>query len=95
MEEFLTLLRRTFPGDKPADVRAVLKITVVFIFGTFTLYLRLPSQHDSALIHRIQIQDLDKDLLAEHRKLFYGKYKRHHGQACRLSGVCEQRAGKS
>jgi hypothetical protein len=39
MEEFLTLLRRTFPGDKPADVRAVLKITVVFIFGTFTLYL--------------------------------------------------------
>ena len=25
MEEFLRLLRRTFPGDEPADIRAVLK----------------------------------------------------------------------
>lgn len=44
MEEFLTLLRRTFPGDKAADIRAVLKRTVVFIFGRSALYLRLPSQ---------------------------------------------------
>ena len=32
MEEFLTLLRCTFPGDKPADIHAVLKRTVVFVF---------------------------------------------------------------
>ena len=75
MEEFLTLLRRTFPGDKPADIRAVLKRTVVFVFGASALYLRLPGQHDEAIIHRIQIDDVHKDVLAEHDKLSYGKYK--------------------
>ena len=75
MEEFLTLLRRTFPSDKPADIRAVLKRTVVFVFGAHALYIRLPGQHDDAPIHRIQIQDLQKDVLADHHKVYYGKYK--------------------
>lgn len=75
MEEFLRLLRRTFPGDKPADIRAVLKRTVVFVFGKSALYLRLPSQNDDAPVHRIQIEDIHKDLLAPHDKLSYGKYK--------------------
>eukprot|EP00438_Fugacium_kawagutii_P012478 Skav236400 [mRNA] locus=scaffold1702:73948:75483:+ [translate_table: standard] len=75
MEEFLTLLRRTFPGDKPADIRAILKRTVALVFGSFALYLRLPSQRDDAPIHRIQIQDLHKDILADRHKFYYGKYK--------------------
>ena len=75
MEEFLKLLRRTFPGDKPADIRAVLKRTVVFIVGQSALYLRLPSQKDDAPIHRIEVEDIHQDLLAEHDNLWYGKYK--------------------
>lgn len=50
MEEFLTLLRRTFPGDRPADIFAVLKRTVVFVFGKYALYLRLRSEQDDAPI---------------------------------------------
>lgn len=41
-EEFLTLLRRAFPGDKPADIRAVLKRAVVFVFVKSALYLPFP-----------------------------------------------------
>ena len=84
MEEFLTLLRRTFPGDKPADIRAVLKRTVVFVFGKSALYLRLPSQQDDAPIHRIKLDNIHEDLLAEHDKLSYGKYK---------SGLLEKPSG--
>lgn len=75
MEEFLTMLRHTFPGDKPADIRAVLKRTVVFVFGKSALYLRLPSQQDDAPIHRINIEAIHQDLLADRDKLSYGKYK--------------------
>ena len=75
MEELLTLLGRTFPSGKPADIRAVLKRTVVFVFGAHALYICLPGQHDDAPIHRIQIQDLQKDVLADHHKVYYGKYK--------------------
>lgn len=75
VEEFLTLLRRTFPGDRPADIRAILKRSVVFVFGLSALYLRLPSQQDDAPIHRIQIQNLRKDVLADSDKVFYGKFK--------------------
>ena len=73
--EFLGLLKRTFPGDKPADVMAVLKRTVVFIFGLHALYLRLPSQSADEPIYRINVDDLRKDLLAEMDKEFYGNYK--------------------
>lgn len=76
MEEFLTLLRRTFPGDRPADIHAILKRTVVFVFGVSALYNCLPSQQDDAPIHRIQIQDLHKDVLADGDKVFYGKFLR-------------------
>ena len=84
MEEFLKMLRHTFPGDKPADIRAVLKRTVVFVFGRSSLYLRLPSQEDDAPIHRIMMEDLHKDLLAETDMLSYGKYK---------SGIVQKPAG--
>eukprot|EP00438_Fugacium_kawagutii_P021628 Skav212212 [mRNA] locus=scaffold754:1020696:1022177:- [translate_table: standard] len=84
MEEFLRLLSRTFPGDKPADNRAVLKRTVVWVFGKSGLYLRLPSQQGDAPIHRINIEAIHRDLLADHDKLFYGKYK---------SGIMEKPSG--
>lgn len=84
MEEFLTLLRRAFPGDKPADIRAVLKRAVVFVFGKSALYLRLPSQQDDAPIHRIKMDNVHQDLLASHDKLSYGKYK---------SGLLEKPSG--
>lgn len=72
----MKLLRRSFSGDKPADIRAVLKRTVVLIFGQSALYLRLPSQKDDAPIHCIRVvEDTRKDLLAEHDKVWYGKYK--------------------
>lgn len=73
--EFLKLVRRTFPGDRPADVFAVLKRSVVWIFGLHALYLRLPSEQEDAPTHRIQVNDLHRDLLAEDHKVYYGKYK--------------------
>ena len=45
------------------------------VFGASALYLCLPGQHDEAQIHRIQIDDVHKDVLAEHDKLSRGKYK--------------------
>lgn len=80
MEEFLKLLRRTFPGDKPADIRAALKRTVVLIFGQSALYLRLPSQKDDAPIHCIRVEDIHTDPLAEQDKVWYGKYKSGESQ---------------
>ena len=54
----------------------MLKRTVVLIFGQSALYLRLPSQKDDAPIHCIRVvEDTRKDLLAEHDKVWYGKYK--------------------
>ena len=85
MEEPLTLLRSTFPGDKPADIRVVLKRTVAFVFGKSALYLRLPSQENDAPIHRVQTEDIHKDLLAEHDKASYGKIQEWpHRETARL-----------
>ena len=84
MQEFLKLLCRTFPGERPADIRAVLKPTVFFVFSKSALYLRLPSQQDDAPIHRIKMDSIHQDLLADDDKLFYGKYK---------SGITEKPSG--
>ena len=78
MEEFMKLVHRTFPGDKPADISdimAMLRRTVVFVFGLSALYVRFPSEKSESPIHCIQVDDLHKDVLAEGDKLFYGKYK--------------------
>ena len=81
MQEFLKLLCRTFRGER---IRAVLKRTVVFVFGKSALHLRLPSQQDDAPIHRIKMDKVHQDLLADDDKLFYGKCK---------SGIMEKPSG--
>ena len=65
-EEFLKLTRRIFAGDKHADALACLKRAVVL--GHQAVYMRLPSQDPSAKIHRIKVDDLHQDLLAEKDK---------------------------
>ena len=74
-DECLQLLRPSFPGEKEADVMAVLKRSLVFIFGKHALYLRLPSQHTDGVVHRINVDDVHLDLLSPHDKYSYAEYK--------------------
>ena len=72
---FLVMLDDLFAGEKEKDVLAVLKRSIIFVFTGMALYLRLPSENKEAIIHRICVDDLHKDLLADKDKPFYGKYK--------------------
>ena len=74
-DEFFKLLRKTFPESKQADVLAVLKRTIVMVFGRNGLYLRFPSPNYGALVHRIVADDVHKDLLATKDKPVYAAYK--------------------
>ncbi|CAJ1338255.1 unnamed protein product, partial [Effrenium voratum] len=76
-DEFFKLLRKTFPEPKQADVLAVLKRTIVMVFGQNGFYLRLrfPSPNYGALVHRIVADDVHKDLLATKDKPVYAAYK--------------------
>lgn len=74
-QHFFNLLGEISAGDKEKDVLAVLKRSAVFIFAENALYLRLPSEKRDAIVHRICIEDIHKDLLAERDKGLYGKYK--------------------
>ncbi|CAE7375377.1 unnamed protein product [Symbiodinium sp. CCMP2592] len=74
-EELLCLMRHTFPDEKDADIMACLKRAVVFVFGKYALYLRLPSESAEAMVHRIQRDDLHLDLLGPHDKQFLSDYK--------------------
>lgn len=77
-EDFFRLLRDIFQGDKEKDVLAVLKRSIVFLFGAKALYLRLPSEHRDSVVHRIDFDALHQDLLADRDKPLYGKYKGGH-----------------
>ena len=72
---FFSLLDEFFRGDREKDVLAVLKRSIVFMFGNHALYLRLPSAHRDAIVHRICLEDVHLDLLGERDKPLYGKYK--------------------
>ncbi|CAE6920958.1 unnamed protein product [Symbiodinium sp. CCMP2592] len=74
-EEILKMLGKTFPGEKEADVMAVLKRCIVFVFGKNALYLRLPSQHSDGIVHRIVAEDVHLDVLAPHDKYLLSEYK--------------------
>ena len=74
-EEFMKMTRRLFTGDKQADVLACLKRSVVLLVGQHAVYLRLPNQDPEAPVHRIQVDELHKDLLSEKDKPLYSKYK--------------------
>ena len=77
-KEFFKLVRKFFDGYKEADMMAVLKRCILFIFGKRATYLRLPSQDSqdcNALIHCIRVDDLHEDLFTARDKDFYAKYK--------------------
>ena len=74
-KEFMKMLGKTFPGEKEADVIAVLKRSVVFVLGKNALYLRLPSQHEDCVVHRIVSEDVHWDVLAPHDKYLVSQYK--------------------
>ena len=73
--DFLLFLDDIFAGEKEKDVLAVLKRAIIFLFSDSALYLRLPSEDKEAIVHRICVEDLHKDLLADRDKPQYGKYK--------------------
>eukprot|EP00438_Fugacium_kawagutii_P019827 Skav227922 [mRNA] locus=scaffold146:177871:189157:+ [translate_table: standard] len=72
---FLLLLDELFAGEKEKDVLAVLKRAIILLFTESALYLRLPSEDKEAIVHRVCLEDIHKDLLAEKDKPQYGKYK--------------------
>ena len=45
------------------------------MFGTNALYIRLPSEQRSAVVHRVCLDDVHQDLLAARDKPLYAKYK--------------------
>ena len=75
-EQFLKLLRNMFPNVKKTHVLAVLKRCISFVWGKKALYLRLPSADESQAIFQITIDNVHLEVLADHDKPFYGKYKR-------------------
>ena len=86
-EEFQTMAKKIFSGDGISDIMAMLKRSIVLIFGKNALYLRLPSENLEAIVHRITVEKVHEDLLSEKDKELYGKYKRgkveygHHYQS--------------
>ena len=74
-EEFMKMTRRLFAEDKMADVLACLKRSLLLLIGQHAVYLRLPSQDPEGKVHRIKVDDLHKDLLAEKDNPLYSKYK--------------------
>lgn len=74
-EDFFSLLSDIFEGDKEKDVLAILKRSIVILFGTHAMYLRLPSERRNGIVHRITVDAVHEDLLADHDKPLYGKYK--------------------
>lgn len=74
-KELMTMLRKTFPTESPTHILAVLKRSILFIWGKKALYIRLPSSDDTMVVHRITDFDVHLDVLADHDKSAYGKYK--------------------
>eukprot|EP00438_Fugacium_kawagutii_P018364 Skav210909 [mRNA] locus=scaffold15:130393:132312:+ [translate_table: standard] len=74
-DDFFSLLSDIFQGDREKDVLAVLKRSILFLFGNNALYLRLPSERKDAIVHRIDVEAVHQDLLADRDKPLYGKYK--------------------
>eukprot|EP00438_Fugacium_kawagutii_P027550 Skav207069 [mRNA] locus=scaffold1909:119319:120514:- [translate_table: standard] len=52
-----------------------LKRSILFLFGNNALYVRLPSERKDAIVHRIDVEAVHQDLLADRDKPLYGKYK--------------------
>ena len=75
MTEFKKMMTKIFKDDGEGDVLAVLKRSIVFVFGKRALYLRLPSENPETAIHRITVEDVHLDLLSEKDKPYYNKYK--------------------
>ena len=73
-DEFYKLVQKFFCSYPDLDVLAILKRTVVLVFGKRALYLRLPSGEKDAPIHLIRI-DLHGDLFSDRDKPYYAKYK--------------------
>ena len=74
-DEFYKLISKAFQGDARGDVNAVLKRSITFVFGKRALYLRLPGADEEQVIHRIMDNDVHLDILAEHDKPYYNKFK--------------------
>ena len=74
-EAFFELVKPFFKGDHMRDILAVLKRAIFSVFTESALYVRLPSAEQEAVIHRVVVDNVHKDLLAEKDKPLYGQYK--------------------
>ena len=51
------------------------KRTIFFVFTESALYIRLPSEQRDAIIHRVVVDDVHKDLLSPKDKPQFNDYK--------------------
>ncbi|CAE7409111.1 unnamed protein product, partial [Symbiodinium necroappetens] len=52
-----------FDGDREKDILAVMKRAIFFVFTESALYIRLPSEQKDAIIHRVVVDNVHKDLI--------------------------------
>ena len=74
-DAFFDLIEPVFRDDHVKDKLAVMKRASFFVFSDSGLFIRLPSEKHDAIIHRVVVDDVHKDLLASKDKPFYNHYK--------------------
>ena len=74
-KSFFALIHPLFPDAHDKDILAVMKRVTTLVFTETALYVRFPSEHPEAIVHRIVKDSLHVDLLAEKDKPLYGSYK--------------------
>jgi hypothetical protein len=73
-DEFLQMMVKPFAGQAVTHIFAALKRCVTCIPGKHGLHIRLPSQDDDAIVHRISDAAIRFDWLTPKDKPFYGKF---------------------
>ena len=73
-KSFFKLIHPLFPDAHDKDILAVMKRVTTLVFAETALYVRFPSEHPEAIVHRIVKDSLHVDLLTEKAVLQAG----HH-----------------
>ena len=72
---FLDMFAAACNHAKLPHIMAILKRSIVIIAGKRAVYLRLPSEHESQVIHRFDSYGVQEDWLKDDNKKYYGNYK--------------------
>ena len=78
------MISTTFNDPSMPHLMAILKRATIVLAGDKAVYVRLASEHQSAVIHRFEGDGLTEDWLSSRHKSFFGKYK--DGQFVKYKG---------